>query len=456
MDKQQIKKISVKSLVLWTENPRDPITGDVSNQDVVDRALSDENGKWQLKQLAAEMGGHYDLSELPTVVYHGKKPVVYDGNRRVALAKIVKGYVKADMHFKNCPDIPSFLPCNVCEKEIAIDNVYRKHSKSGSWAPLERDIFLFQYKNMGMSDFMVIDDFMNGAIGKEAVLDQGFVKEEIFSNSGLALLGLKVENGSLYSKQSFKQTIAMLEEVFAAIRSKKINTRSNRGDVKSVLSSNIRNALELNIRQSDWIHLASSESRRAEDGEDSGTELSPTNPVGVPKPGVSGPVVALPGPGAPPPVPGGLAIGLTPRVENQVYMIFAKRLSLRPSKVNNLYRDIAKMCKYYDANKKSFSSMFMGIIRMSMRLIVETAQRDLKDKDITRIDDYVKKYFKKSKEVLSQDERTFLSVNNVKENSVVQLLHTGAHNYEASGSEDQTRALALLVEAMIFQSHGKK
>lgn len=90
---QEVKYLDLKDLVLWTENPRDPIDPNASDQEVVDRALSDPNLKWSLDKLCAEMGEYYDLSELPTVVYHGKRPVVYDGNRRMVLGKIKLGLV---------------------------------------------------------------------------------------------------------------------------------------------------------------------------------------------------------------------------------------------------------------------------------------------------------------------------------------------------------------------------
>ena len=85
---QTIKYIAISDLVLWTENPRDPIDVNATDQDVVNRAILDQNAKWNLKRLAKEMGDFYDFSELPTVVYIKNKPVVYDGNRRIILAKI--------------------------------------------------------------------------------------------------------------------------------------------------------------------------------------------------------------------------------------------------------------------------------------------------------------------------------------------------------------------------------
>ena len=89
--RQEILNIKLEDLVLWTENPRDPITPDSNDQDVANKALQDKDNKWNLSKLVAEMGDFYDFSEIPTVVMEKGKPVVYDGNRRVLLGKIKNG-----------------------------------------------------------------------------------------------------------------------------------------------------------------------------------------------------------------------------------------------------------------------------------------------------------------------------------------------------------------------------
>ncbi len=74
MSDQKIEYINIKDLVLWTENPRDPIDPEATDQDIVDRAFTSSSPKWNLKRLAKEMGEYYDFSEIPTVVDHdGKK-----------------------------------------------------------------------------------------------------------------------------------------------------------------------------------------------------------------------------------------------------------------------------------------------------------------------------------------------------------------------------------------------
>lgn len=91
MGKQEVKNIKLSDLTLWTENPRDSISKDAKDIDILNVALEDTQSKWSLKKLAKSMGDIYDLSEIPTVVYHGNIPIVYDGNRRVLIGKLQKG-----------------------------------------------------------------------------------------------------------------------------------------------------------------------------------------------------------------------------------------------------------------------------------------------------------------------------------------------------------------------------
>jgi len=56
------------------------------------------------------------------------------------LGKLKHGFIKVDkLDLSNIPDFPLLIPCNVCTKEIALQNVLRKHGDSDSWQPLERD-----------------------------------------------------------------------------------------------------------------------------------------------------------------------------------------------------------------------------------------------------------------------------------------------------------------------------
>lgn len=124
--------------------------------------------------MAKEMGDFYDFSELPTIVYHGSKPVVYDGNRRIISGKIKYGHVNIERKspINNIPDFPEEIPCNVCSKEIALRSVYRQHAESGSWAPLERDAFLHKFMSEEKSPFLLLDEHTGGLISKNKLMKQ--------------------------------------------------------------------------------------------------------------------------------------------------------------------------------------------------------------------------------------------------------------------------------------------
>ena len=163
-EQQKIEYIEINSLILWTENPRDPIeAGRGINSTIIEQALKEPNKVrkeqkvWDLMSLLKKMGKRYDQSELPTVVYKEGKPIVYDGNRRIILAKIKHEIDLADLEddlvdpYRRAleeVDIPSTLPCNVCREDIALEFIERKHADSGTWRPLERDWFMYRYREL--------------------------------------------------------------------------------------------------------------------------------------------------------------------------------------------------------------------------------------------------------------------------------------------------------------------
>lgn len=134
---QHIVDIKLDDLVLWSENPRDPLDEEADNEVIIQKALGEEpdSPRWQLSKLAKEMGDDYDFSELPTVVpiENSNKYRVYDGNRRVILAILKSRGITPGSSQIQLPMFPEAIPCNVCTKEIALKHVFRKHNDSGSW-----------------------------------------------------------------------------------------------------------------------------------------------------------------------------------------------------------------------------------------------------------------------------------------------------------------------------------
>jgi hypothetical protein len=409
---QEVMTLKLKDLVLWTENPRDPIDESATDQNIVTRALEDKQSKWSLPKLAKEMGSHYDLSELPTVVFHGRKPVVYDGNRRIILGKIKHKFVTVDgFDGAAIPRFPAEIPCNVCSKEIALQNVLRKHADTGSWQPLERDMFLHKHMKEEKTPFLLMEE-TTGIISANPHLNQRFVKEEIFREDMLDKLGISFADDKLHSKHSQDETTAILDDISRKIKEKEITTRKNRGMVIEVLDPSSQQIIAENRkRKPHELVLIANEQKKSE-----AANLKQSR-----------------------------------RVRTKSTQMFGGPLYLRIGDVSNLYRDIVDLHEFYCEEKDSLSNVFPCLIRMALRLLCEAAANECRQ-ELAR---YVKSRFQRAKDTLDQDAKTTLSNNNVTDTSIVQLLHTGAHNYTASANMEQTLALSIMVGAILTDSHGK-
>jgi len=141
----------------------------------------------------------------------------------------------------------------------------------------------------------------------------------------------------------------------------------------------------------------------------------------------------------------------TVRKRKSLPEVFGSRLILKTGEVGNMYRDIVDLNLFYQANKGSLSDLFPSMIRMSLRLICEIAARD----ENQTLDVYIKSRFNAAKAQLDQDKQTLISNHNVKDGSIIQLLHTGAHSYTSSSNIEQTLALSLVVGKILESSHGK-
>lgn len=408
---QEVKIISISDLVLWTENPRDPIDENATDQDIVDRALDDNRSKWTLAKLAKEMGSYYDFSELPTVVYHDRKPVVYDGNRRIILGKIKHGLVNVPGGSAiQMPDFPDKIPCNVCKTKIALNNVYRKHADTGSWLPLERDIFLHKFMEKDKSLFLILDE-ETGIISANPHLNQRFVKDEIFKEDVLKRMGFHIKNGNLYSVHDDEDGYSILSDISQKIEKKDITTRKNRGKVIEVLDPASQELIdknkEKNLRET---HIVFSE------------------PKDITK-----------------------KKRLSRRTSKSNAELFGGKLYLNIGEVSDLYRDIVDLYQFYIGEKSRLSKTFPSLIRMALRLLCESAAKDRRMK----FDNYLTNNFDEAKKGLDQDEKTTLANQNISKSSIIQLLHTGAHSYQSSSNMEQTIALSIIVGQIITITHGK-
>lgn len=132
--------------------------------------------------------------------------------------------------------------------------------------------------------------------------------------------------------------------------------------------------------------------------------------------------------------------------------IFGGKLSLKPGHVNNFYRDVESLHDFYQIEKNRLSTDFIVIIRMSLRMLAETAAKDMKKE----LKDYITDHFDPAKKSLDQDAKTTLSNQSVGKDSIIKLFHTGAHDYQNSKNEEQALALSIILGAMLTLSHGKQ
>ncbi len=335
--KQEILNIPIKNLHLWTENPRDPIDARKTDGEIIDRIIQDSDNKWNIQKLVQKMGEYYDYSELPIVVKKNRKYIVYDGNRRVALLKIIQDDSKYSKYvgqlFRELePELlrkQTTLPCNVCDENTAVTSIERKHIDNGSWGELERDYFLMNFKNKPKSIFVAIND-QTGVIKGNKTLNKRFVKEEVLNEKNLKEIGIEFKEGKLFCRYSSNQLIQIFKATQNALKQGRISTRNNRGKLKTVIvkdesiSKILQNPENINLEE---VYIKHEQSERL-----TKIQKSPSTK------------------------------------KNDV--LFGKVLQLEEGPVNDLYLAIDKIYK-----KGRDDENILLIIGMSMRLMLDIAAR---------------------------------------------------------------------------------
>ncbi len=428
--KQTIEYINIKDLVLWTENPRDPVDENATDQDIAKRIIEEgTREKWKLQKLFKSMGKRYDYSELPTVVpvkgANGKH-VVYDGNRRILIGKIIYGFVSVgidlDFDFKDF-DFPKEIPCNVCDESTALEHVDRKHGDNGTWGELERDIFKHYRMEEDKSDFLVIDE-ATGIISNYPFMNKRFVKDEIFTPSNLKKLGILIKDGVLktpYRDDAFKE---ILNKIIELVYSKKISTRENRGELISLLKKD--------------------DSTKGVISKNKGNKAQPYK-------GKKSPVVKK---------------YTEPTKKEKIPLLFGEdSVILKKGVVNDLFLDLKRM--HVESYKGKYTPHFPMIIRMGLRLLCHVdiaelvpklyAKRQLTKKEMP-LDDYIKNYFDSAKQKLNVKECNFLHEYDVKKDTMTDVLNMGAHGNSYKIGKDKTIALSLILGKILAETDdtGKK
>lgn len=430
---QKIKHINLTDLVLWSENPREPMNKESSVEVIIKQALNDKRKKWELKKLYKKMGGanaYYDTSELPTVVIEDEKYIVYDGNRRVALIRYLQDpekFKKIENPFKGIPlhlRKLKKIPCNVCDRDTALENIRRKHVDSSSWDALERDIFLHKYMGEDKSNLLLLDEVTN-LVTENDGLNKRFFRDEVLKNEHLVNIGIKFEGEELESIYDDSDTKMLLSTLADAIISKAITTRKrlDKGNLVKVL-------IELNPKLKNKIKSISASKVKP--------KASGNIKIGYIEP--SPPKKSRP-------------------------RLFPNPLSLRDdSLLHSIYHDITKIDLLYHSNTET-SDDFPRILRFALRLLVEVAsdEKDIENaegssvpKKTRLLTKYAEENFAAAKKDLSDKEETFLHAQQVKEDLIVGLLERSGHNHEECSSYEQARAMSIIIGAMLEKDYGTK
>ena len=397
---QNIEYIEINKLHLWSENPRDPIDKDASDFDIILHALKNEHSKWDLDKLLEKMGDHYDFSELPTVVQEEGVYIVYDGNRRLALVKLLqdqKLYQSVMERFILPLNIDDFIklstiPCNVCDKETALSNIERKHVESGSWKALERDYFLYRHRKKSKSAFLIINEATQ-IIENNKDMNQDFVKSEILTMENLHKLGFSIKNNRVVSVYNREDAKSILDALVDIVCSKTISTRNYRGDPLSAIKNKNKHVES----------IIKSYSIKEDKGSVSDITYPPQSKI--------------------------TPIRRTPRTK-QSDVLFGGPLSLKPGKINDLYLAIEKI---YDKNKND--PTILPVVGMSLRLLVEITAREqfeiVNGRKINSSDKNIYENFMKSlKQEISQSALNFSTVTKNwlnKEENIEAILGKYAH-----------------------------
>jgi hypothetical protein len=424
---QTIKNIEIKDLRLWSENPRDPIDAARSDYDVIKHAIEDDPKKWNLDKLAKEMGDYYDFSEIPTVVYINEKPVVFDGNRRVAVLKYLQNRklyasLTGRLFFGDGPEALRKLrriPCNVCDKETALTNIERKHSTNGSWGILQREYFLNRHREQKKSLFLEIEE-RTGIISKHPKMNQRFVKDEVLTEKNLNDIGFSYDDEKGITTNYSKDEIqGVLDKVVAVVNDNIITTRNARGRLKDALIENDP-SLRKELRQFD--------------------KNKKTSPVDL--------------------APDGYKVSRrkTP-ITKQKDVVFGRELSLETGPVNDLYRAIYSI---YDKHRHDPAQidMIIPIVGMSLRLILDVAARKYYESvgdENANIDQLYKKFLKLAKKGMKQKDKNFLSATRgwlSDKDSMEELLAKYAHGNIITQKADVLRASSIVGD--ILEEYFKK
>lgn len=418
--KHDEKIIKVTDIHLDQENPRFPPVN--TQRDAIDAMLADQGEKIATLALDIYQNGLNPSVKL-ILFKEGKHFVDGDGNRRLTALKILE-----------TPSLADAFP----KVRKRIDAILKRPGE----VPIEVGCVIFNDRNAARHWILVNHDGEQegrGQIKWDAEQKDRFERKP---SIGLEALDLLTHKGLITTADKSQVNKSTLDRLLSYKGVKSDLSITKKGDHFSFGSVDHLRKAVLNLRGKavDEVYTATKGKTFVQESITS-LGAAPAGPAGNSTINSGGSGDA-----------GNGQVSRTRRIKKPGLPFFGGKLSLKTGHVNNLYRDVESLNDFYQTEKGRLSADFIVIIRMSLRMLAETAAKDMK-KDTH---DYLTGHFDTAKKSLDQNAKTSLSNQSVTKDSIMKLFHTGAHDYHNSKNEEQALALSVILGAMLTLSHGKQ
>lgn len=214
-----IKKINIWDLVNYFENPRHAVG---SNEEDTLKKLFDAVGKQFMLNLASDIQENGLLGNQQIVVVYSetaKKYVVYEGNRRVAVIKLLldpdrfsfldKATIDKAKKIKQQGNIPNEINCYVTDEKEAFFIMDRLHSGEDKgrgvkqWTSREKEVFRVRQSNKKSLSYLIYFYTKKHFDGEDITSTLPFTTiQRIFNNREVRKqIGLEISDESTFTKE---------------------------------------------------------------------------------------------------------------------------------------------------------------------------------------------------------------------------------------------------------------
>ena len=359
--KHQELTIKVTDIHLDQENPRFPPVN--TQRESIEAMLADQGEKIATLALDIYQNGLNPSSKL-ILFKAGSHFVDGDGNRRLTALKILETPSLADAFPKLRKRIDAIL------------------KRSGA-VPTEVECVVFSDRNTARHWISINH---GGAQDGRGHIDWNPEQKDRFERKpsiGLEALDLLTHKGLITSDDKARVNKSTLDRLLSYKEVKSDLSISKKGDHFAFGNIDHLQKAVLNLRGKavDEVYTATKGKNFVQEAiASSGT--TPAHAGGHSPYGSGNPPDGGPGQGS-----------RSRRIKKPSLPVFGGKLSLKTGHVNNLYRDVESLHGFYQTERNRLSADFIVIIRMSLRMLAETAAKDMK-KDLK---DYLAEHFDAAK-----------------------------------------------------------